>query len=691
MTIHTQSADGKTHEFPDETPPEAVDKAMKAYAEEHKDSSSFLGQAATGFMDPIEGGGQLISNIIPKQAERFLTETNNAIADKTGLLRKLPEGGKNQQMAEREAAIQKERGGSQNMDWGRMTGDVLNPINYIGAGPVGGAIRGLSGHALVKGASALASGATGGAVAGALQPVADEAHYAKDKAKEIGLGSVIGGGFGLVGGAVASGLQGLGSWVARNYPENLTSEAVTKILKRIKQDQKAGGPTATDAIDLVEAAKKPGPWGASPDGKPLALADVGGENIQGLAGNVARQPGDSRAVASQFLNQRDEAAAQRLSEDIAQHVSGGPTMHQATEGLLQARSMAATPAYKEAHALQNVWSPRLEEFFADPAVKTGLQRGYELERMQSLARGEPLTATQMGVDIGVDGSVKMVDKPNMRLLDMAKQGLDAMIADERNAITGRLSAKGVALNEMKTAYVKTIDDLDKTGAYRKARETWAGYSASMDALKLGRTVFSRSPEENAAEVARMSPANREFIRIGLADQLKERLMKGGFSGDESKQLLKNPWMRDQMRPLFKEKSDFDAFVEAVTTERQMFDTRFKTLGGSQTAGRLAEDGADMSMLQGGKIAAKLASGHLFSAAKNAFKLYQDIGLRPNPELNEKLAQILFTSEIPSDAARMLRGGPRAASNPMAAPASELAGMSAMMGTGAAVGGTEEFK
>lgn len=688
MAIQTQSADGVTHEFPDGTPPEAVDKAMKSYAEEHRDKSTTLGEIGHGIMDPIEGGGQLISNILPKPVTDVIDKTNNYIADKTGLLRKLPEGGKNQQMAEREAAIQKERGGTQNTDWARMAGQALSPVNYIGAELGGGAIAPLASKlspGLATAAKTAASGVTGGVVSGAEQPVQDTEHFAKQKLKEMGLGGLIGGTFGGASGVVAGGLTGLGSYVARNYPENLTSEAVAKVLKRIKQDQKSGGPSATDALDLVEAAQKQGPWGQAPGAKPLALVDVGGENTKGLGGNVARAPGESRAVASVFLKDRDEEAAKRLSADIQQHISGGPSVFQATEGLLESRSVASSPLYKEAHALQNVWSPRLDEFLSDPALKTGMSRGYEIERLQSLARGEPLTATQMGVDIGVDGSTKILGKPNVRILDMAKQGLDAMIADERNEITGRLSARGVALDQMRQAYVKAIDEADKTGIYRKARETWAGYSASLDALKQGRTVFGASPEENAAAVAKMSQGDLEFYRMGVADLLKERLSKGGFTGDESKQLVKNPWMRDQLRPAFKDKADFDAFIDAVTAERKMFDTKVGTIGNSPSAGRIAEDVSETGNM--GKLAqfgAQLASGHPIKAISGMWKAYQDLGLKPNPELNEKVAQILFSTKIPEDAIKQLRSEiRRKASNPMEGPAGEVSGAGVSMGTGAA--------
>lgn len=773
MPVH-QSADGVNHDFPVGTPDEVITKVMKAYAEEHRDKTSTMEQVGRGVMDPAYGLGQLASHVMPEPPPIQTMGGELAESENINLTQ---EGDKI--IRDREAGIQKERGGSKDPDWARMTGQALNPINYIGMGAGGAAIEQgvtkIAGPAIAKGVETLASGVTGGMGSGAVQPVTDTKHFAREKLQEIGLGGLIGGTFSGVGGVAAGGLTGLGSYVARSYPENLTSEAVTKVLKRIKQDQKAGGPSATDALDLVEAANKPpesirssairhngkvyegalhsdayeeaskstglsfgdviaktrpmdsgfitnsgryvdreeaarianaaeqtthpveslagehlpNNYFANKSGgagKPLALVDVGGENLKGLGGNVTRQPGESRAIASAFLNKRDEEAAKRLSADIQQHVSGGPTVFQATEGLLESRSMASAPIYKQAHELQNVWSPRLEQFLSDPALKTGLQRGYEIERMQSLARGEPLTATQMGVDIGVDGSTKVLGVPNVRVLDMGKQGLDAMIADERNEITGRLSARGVALDQMRQAYVKAIDEADKSGVYKKARETWAGYSASLDALKLGRTVFGASPEENFANVAKMSPADREFYRMGVADLLKERLSKGGFTGDESKQLVKNPWMRDQLRPAFKDKADFDSFIEAVTTERQMFDTKGATVGNSLSAGRLAEDAVSNNENVGrlAQFGAMMAAGHPIKAISGMWKAYQDLGMKPNPELNEKVAQILFSTKVPEDAIRMLRKGmAQKASNPMEGPAGDVSSMSATMGTGAA--------
>lgn len=633
--IRAQSSDGMTHEFPAGTDQAVVDKAMKSYAQEHADKTSTVGQMGRGFMDPVEGGGQLVSNLLPESVRSTLDTFNNWAAKHTGgLIRELPPGGKNQQMQEREAAIQQERGANKdNIDWSRMGGDLLNPVNYIGGGGVGGASKLLN-----VGRAGLAGG-----VAGAISPSSDP-DYWREKQKQVVLGSVFGLGVGTAASAAGQGLDAIGAYIARNKPEALENEVVKKIVKRIAQDQKAGGPSAQDMIDLVNAGDKP-----------RTLTDVGGANVKGLAGNVARQPGESRAIASQLIGPRDEAAAQRISKDIETYMHGGPTSYQTNEMLLAARSAASTPAYKEAYALKNIWSPRLQQFIDDPDFQKGLTRGWHLERLRALAEGRKITATELGVDLDMEGNAKLISVPNMRLLDMAKRGMDAMIADTRDPITGRLSAHGVALNQARHAFVRELEDLDTSGAYRRARAAWEGPSASRDAVQLGRAVFQHSPEEMAAEVARLSPANREFGRIGVADILKERLSKTGLSGDEAKAIIKNPWMRNQLRPWFRSSTDFDRFTDAIATETQMFETGRKVLGGSQTAERVAEDSSVENAFSATKILRDATEGRLLRAAADAWRLYRDLGKGDDSIFNEKIAQILFATQIPSEMADKLTG------------------------------------
>lgn len=485
---------------------------------------------------------------------------------------------------------------------------------------------------VLTGGGAIAARAPG--IAGKVGEVASTVGRATDPLMMAGKGA----------GKAAEGLRSL------KGPASMEDRAADVVARRFTQDV-GSGTTAIDAMAKVNGS-----------GKPLTLTDVGGENVKGLAGNVARQPGPARDVASQFLNERDTGAAQRMSQDISKYVSSGPSMHKSVEALLDERSKTGKIDYGKVHSLEGVWSPRLQNFLDDPVLKSGMAKGYEIERLQSLAENRPFNPTQMGVDLDAQGNIQILSKPNMRVLDMGKQGLDAMIAAERNEVTGRLSSRGVAIEKVRRAYVSEMDALDKTGDYSAARSAWSGYSASLDAVRLGRTAFNRSSEEIAAELKKLSPADQEFYRIGVADMMRERLSKTGMSGDEAKAIVKNQWMRDQLKEIIKTPQEFDKFVEAVANENAMFETRSSTIRGSQTAGRLAEDLSQENALTGAAatVGGHLASGSWLGAAKAALKSWRDLGLRANPKLNEEIAKILFATKIDpaSPIAQRLSGQPK---------------------------------
>jgi hypothetical protein len=570
----------------------------------------------------------------PSPAEEFLhgfTSSGRGIAQIIG---KAVPGGAAEAKTEGEVKKGTKIGTSEPSDLSPagVLGNIADPMNYVGAGALGKFTK----------LGPMAKSIVTGGLAGAMQPVEGDEDYGSGKARQIEEGMALGYGFSVAGKAASKGLESFGDYLARNHPDVIGDRAVQTVLRRIQQDAKSGGPSAKDALDLVTAANAAG--------KPMTLADVGGKNVRRLAGNVYRQGGESANIAEGFLTKRDEGAAQRLSQDISRYVSGGPTMHQATESLLQARSAAARPLYSETDKLQGIWSPRLAQFLDDPDIKAAMARGYKIERLTSLAENRAFNPTMMGVDVDAEGNIKLLKTPNMRVLDMAKQGLDAQIADQRDPITGRLSSMGVALDKARRAYVSELDALDKSGVYKKAREAWGGYSASLDALRQGRSVFANSPEENAAAVAKLSLGDREFHNMGVADTIKEKLAKTGLNSDEAKSIIKNQWMRDQLRPSFRTQADFDAFVDSVAAESKMFKTKFDTMGGSQSAERLAEDGtAGKDLVAGAGIAGKVMRGSYLSAVADFWRLHRDLGLRPDPKMAEAIAKILFSPNAPETA------------------------------------------
>jgi hypothetical protein len=142
-----------------------------------------------GLRDPVDAGAQLLTHILPEGVVQAGNEFNNWLADKTGIVGKLPEGGVDQQIRENEASYVAPEG----VDWARIGGNILSPVNLAIASkvPVAATLPGRIG-----------AGALGGAAMGGLQPVG-EGDFAEQKAKQIGLGAAVGGVLPMVTGAAA--------------------------------------------------------------------------------------------------------------------------------------------------------------------------------------------------------------------------------------------------------------------------------------------------------------------------------------------------------------------------------------------------------------------------------------------------------------------------------------------------------
>ena len=164
----------------------------------------------------------------------------------------------------------------------------------------------------------------------------------------------------------------------------------------------------------------------------------------------------------------------------------------------------------------------------------------------------------------------------------------------------------------------------------------------MDAVRAGQGLLSKSPEEVSAEFERLHPGDQEFYRLGAADALKEKLAKTGMGGDESKRIIGNQFTQRQIRPLFDGQGDYDRFINAVTAENRMYETRFNTLRGSQTAGRMAEDnpGAGAALGHAVRGGLALAEGAPGAATLSFVKGVGALSRGESPAVNAAAARIL---------------------------------------------------
>jgi hypothetical protein len=140
----------------------------------------------TGMADPIHGGAQLLTNALPKGLVDAGNALNNWLADKTGLVAKLPEGGVDQQVRERETQYQAERAaaGESGFDGYRVLGNVASPANLAIAARTPAAASLMA---------RMGIGAAGGAVSAAMNPVTGEGDYWDEKGTQVGVGALAGG------------------------------------------------------------------------------------------------------------------------------------------------------------------------------------------------------------------------------------------------------------------------------------------------------------------------------------------------------------------------------------------------------------------------------------------------------------------------------------------------------------------
>ena len=156
-------------------------------------TTSSLDRFGQGMKDPIDAGAQLVTHILPNSVVNAGNKLNNFIADKTGLVAPIPQGGVDQMINDQKANYHAPEG----MDWARLSGNILSPANLAIASklPVAASLLGRVGV-----------GAGGGAVMNTVSaPVVgkDQKDYWTTKAEQAGLGAIGGGSTPLVTGALS--------------------------------------------------------------------------------------------------------------------------------------------------------------------------------------------------------------------------------------------------------------------------------------------------------------------------------------------------------------------------------------------------------------------------------------------------------------------------------------------------------
>jgi hypothetical protein len=245
-----------------------------------------------------------------------------------------------------------------------------------------------------------------------------------------------------------------------------------------------------------------------------------------LARAKVSNAGDNVYVSNSALAESRQADASVSNAEQAMQVA--EQNKQSILGRLQ-----QAQADGSANAPGAVWTPRIQQFLDDPIVQPAIAKGIRIQRLEALANGEKFDPTEYAVT-GSDASGNPVvsSVPNMRTLNVVKKGLDSMVGDAQDPITGRLSEEGRAIDGVRRAFLTHIDSINSD--YKAARQAWAGPTQAREAFARGLSVFSNqgglggvenTPEGIASWMNTASQGEQEAAKLGARTAYGQQLAK----------------------------------------------------------------------------------------------------------------------------------------------------------------------
>jgi len=347
------------------------------------------------------------------------------------------------------------------------------------------------------------------------------------------------------------------------------------------------------------------------------LADAIGKEGQRKLGILAKIPGEARDRITEFMTNRDLNMPTRVVGEVNRALGVQGTARQATDQLIDHANRTAGPLYRQAEHSGPVWNNAIDEILQTPAGRQGIARGVRIQQLETAGSGRPFNPTDAAITgFNEAGDPVISGVPNTKTLHTLKVGLDNMIEQNTDAVTGRVNAEGRALTIMKNRLLENMDALNPY--YAMARALYRGPMEVKDAVRTGQDMATRGRYADNLDTFRaMTDAEKQGARIGYADkavqplersgnfpaQLREKALKGSNELNELSlyQGPRQPGQPDQLR-------------QCLNREESMIKGSHAALGGSSTAENIADAAAGPGGAQVFGLASSVASGNPMHAA-----------------------------------------------------------------------------
>ena len=446
-----------------------------------------------------------------------------------------------------------------------------------------------------------------------------------------GSGAAIGGAAGAIGYPVVKGLSMAGGSILDALKRRYGAPAASAMAK-VRQAM------SRDEMSPQRLQQRLGGLGPQ-----ATIADVGGKNIGGLARHTASVPGPAQNRATILLNQRAEGEATRLGKSIARGLDP-EDYYAAQDAFLQNMRTKAGPVYQAAYqAHPSITSPSLVKILNGQTGKRAVTEAIRLNKMD-LERGAQV--------IDLEKAVKSGEIP-LEAWDDIKRGFDALVEKPlyQNAKTGGYTKAGRGVLKLKSEILSQLDEATggPGGLYAQARKIYAGEAEALGALRDGRKIFSRDPEQITIAMGKLSEAGKEAYRSGAARAMKDIIAKTADKASAATRLAGNAQKRAQIRAVFPDNKSYRELQQALIAEQRFSQTRGKALAGSMTEPRRAESAdaltkaGEVGGVVAGTQAGKVIGAHTLMAAGMGRKIGN--ALIGDPKAHDlEVAKILFSRD-----------------------------------------------
>lgn len=278
----------------------------------------------------------------------------------------------------------------------------------------------------------------------------------------------------------------------------------------------------------------------------LTFGEVGGPQTQSQTNAVMTIPSRGAGNLQRQLDTRQTGRLERTDDALTATFGDLEGPYRARMALYDQRSTQGGPLYRQA------FDGALPLEAADMDALRRVPRG-AIAEAQNIAQ---MDGRRLSFNPQFDDEGRMVfpdgaARPTAEDMHHIKVGLDTYV-ENNTSVDGRTNTAGRAADRLRDALRDRLDNLTphpddpSRSLYREARETWAGPSAQIDAVHLGRRAAAMDPEELHARMARMTPEEQQSVVVGWMGDLRDKLRGHDQTGNANpvRAVFKNDKQRE---------------------------------------------------------------------------------------------------------------------------------------------------